>query len=91
MTLQCALRHAVEYARALTLMEQWRSAPSFAMAANRGPLTERIIRVLGLKKLGAGMRGVRIHRQRTVPDGRAHRRQRFTWNCSSVVGPGVDF
>ena len=49
---------AVEYARALTLMEEWRSAPVFAMAANRGPLAERIIRVLGLKTLGAGMRGI---------------------------------
>src|SRR5947208_2283702 len=49
---------AVEYARALTLMEQWRSAPVFAMAANRGPLTDRIMRVLGLKTLGAGMRGI---------------------------------
>jgi beta-lactamase regulating signal transducer with metallopeptidase domain len=50
--------NAVEYARALTLMEEWRSAPALAMAANRGPLTERIVRVLGLKKLGAGMRGI---------------------------------
>ena len=50
--------NAVEYARALTLMEEWRSAPTFAMAANRGPLSERIVRVLGLKTLGAGMRGI---------------------------------
>jgi len=50
--------NAVEYARALTLMEEWRSAPAFAMAANRGPLTERIVRVLGLKTLGEGKRGV---------------------------------
>jgi beta-lactamase regulating signal transducer with metallopeptidase domain len=48
--------NAVEYARALTLMEEWRSAPTFAMAANRGPLTERILRVLGMKSLGSGMR-----------------------------------
>jgi beta-lactamase regulating signal transducer with metallopeptidase domain len=50
--------NAVEYARALTLMEEWRSAPVLAMAANRGPLTERIVRVLGLKTFGAGMRGI---------------------------------
>jgi beta-lactamase regulating signal transducer with metallopeptidase domain len=50
--------NAVEYARALTLMEEWRSAPAFAMAANRGPLTERVVRVLGLKTIGAGMRGI---------------------------------
>jgi beta-lactamase regulating signal transducer with metallopeptidase domain/uncharacterized protein YnzC (UPF0291/DUF896 family) len=50
--------NAVEYARALTMMEEWRSAPVFAMAVNRGPLTERIGRVLGLKTLGAGMRGI---------------------------------
>ncbi len=50
--------NAVEYARALTLMEEWRSAPAFAMAANRGPLTDRIVRLLGLKPPGEGRRGV---------------------------------
>jgi beta-lactamase regulating signal transducer with metallopeptidase domain len=39
---------AVNYARALTLMEEWRTAPSLLMAANRGPLAERIWRLLGL-------------------------------------------
>ena len=48
----------VEYARALTLMEEWRTAPALAMAANRGPLSERIFRVLGLKSIGAGTRGI---------------------------------
>jgi beta-lactamase regulating signal transducer with metallopeptidase domain/predicted flap endonuclease-1-like 5' DNA nuclease len=48
----------VEYARALTLMEEWRSAPALAMAANRGPLSERIFRVLGLRPSGAGTRGI---------------------------------
>ena len=50
--------NAVEYARALTLMEEWRTAPALAMAANRGPLSERIFRVLGLKSIGAGTRGM---------------------------------
>jgi beta-lactamase regulating signal transducer with metallopeptidase domain len=44
----------VSYARALTLMEQWRAAPRLAMAANRGPLTERVLRLLGLQ--GPSMR-----------------------------------
>ncbi len=48
----------VEYARALTLMEEWRTAPALAMAANRGPLSERIFRVLGLKSIGGGTRGI---------------------------------
>jgi beta-lactamase regulating signal transducer with metallopeptidase domain len=48
----------VEYARALTLMEEWRTAPALAMAANRGPLSERIFRVLGLKSTEAGTRGI---------------------------------
>jgi beta-lactamase regulating signal transducer with metallopeptidase domain len=48
----------IAYARALTMMEEWRSAPVFAMAANRGPLKERIVRVLGLKTFSAGMRGI---------------------------------
>lgn len=48
----------VEYARALTLMEEWRSAPRLAMAANRGPLSDRILRLLGLKAIGARARGM---------------------------------
>jgi beta-lactamase regulating signal transducer with metallopeptidase domain len=48
----------VEYARALTLMEEWRSAPVLAMAANRGPLSERIFRVLGRKSTDSGTRGI---------------------------------
>src|SRR6516225_5192617 len=39
---------AVNYARALTLMEEWRTAPSLVMAANRSPLSERVVRLLGL-------------------------------------------
>src|ERR1700722_1685980 len=50
--------NAVEYARALTLMEEWRSAPVLAMAANRGPPSECVFRVLGLKTLSAGVRGI---------------------------------
>ena len=50
----------VEYARALTLMEEWRSAPALAMAANRGPLSERIFRVLGRKTTANETRGFGI-------------------------------
>lgn len=39
---------AVNYARALTLMEEWRTAPALLMAANRSPLAERVLRLLGL-------------------------------------------
>ena len=39
---------AVIYARALTLMEEWRTAPALMMAANRSPLAERVVRLLGL-------------------------------------------
>src|SRR5205823_12107084 len=39
---------AVNYARALTLMEEWRTAPSLMMAANRSPLSQRVVRILGL-------------------------------------------
>ncbi len=49
---------AVEYARALTMMEEWRSAPALAMAANRGPLSERILHLLGLNSSRAGIRKV---------------------------------
>jgi beta-lactamase regulating signal transducer with metallopeptidase domain len=40
--------NAVNYARALTLMEEWRAAPSLMMAANRSPLSRRVVRLLGL-------------------------------------------
>src|SRR5882672_342914 len=48
----------VEYARALTLMEEWRVAPALAMAANRGPLSARIARLLGMSNLRSGIRGI---------------------------------
>jgi len=46
----------VEYARALTLMEEWRTAPTFALGLTRGPLTERIMRLLGDKPWQSGIR-----------------------------------
>jgi hypothetical protein len=46
----------VEYARALTLMAEWKNAPMLAMAANRGPLSTRILHILGRKPVGAGQR-----------------------------------
>jgi beta-lactamase regulating signal transducer with metallopeptidase domain len=46
----------LNYARALTLMEEWRTAPSMMMAANRGPLAERVLRLLGLSGVSARMR-----------------------------------
>src|SRR5713101_4038644 len=44
---------AVNYARALTLMEEWRTAPALMMAANRSPLAERVVRLLGLNRAAA--------------------------------------
>ncbi len=38
---------AVNYARALTLMEEWRTAPVLMMAANCSPLAGRVLRLLG--------------------------------------------
>ncbi|HXW56136.1 MAG TPA: M56 family metallopeptidase [Candidatus Cybelea sp.] len=40
-------RDAAKYARALALMAESRTAPSLAMAANRGPLAARVARLLG--------------------------------------------
>ena len=55
--------NAVEYARALTLMEEWRSAPTLVMAVNRSPLASRIARLLGIGTLknevrSAGLAGL---------------------------------
>lgn len=49
-----------EYARALALMEEWRVAPSFAMAANRGPLASRVARLLGLGEKGSSVRNAGV-------------------------------
>ena len=50
----------LEYARALTMMEQWRSAPALAMAATNGSLSARICRLLGLSAAGKSVRGAGI-------------------------------
>jgi beta-lactamase regulating signal transducer with metallopeptidase domain len=47
---------AVNYARALTLMEEWRTAPALLMAANRSPLAERVVRLLGWNGAAGRMR-----------------------------------
>src|SRR6266516_2423941 len=47
---------AVNYARALTLMEEWRTAPSLLMAANPSPLSERVVRLLGLDEAAGRLR-----------------------------------
>jgi beta-lactamase regulating signal transducer with metallopeptidase domain len=47
---------AVNYARALTLMEEWRAAPALMMAANRSPLAERVVRLLGWNGAAGRMR-----------------------------------
>jgi beta-lactamase regulating signal transducer with metallopeptidase domain len=50
----------LEYARALTLMEQWRGVPVLAMAATGGPLSDRIRRLLGLKSARTSLRGAAV-------------------------------
>jgi beta-lactamase regulating signal transducer with metallopeptidase domain len=47
---------AVVYARALTLMEEFRTAPALMMAVNRSPLAERVVRLLGLSGTAATRR-----------------------------------
>jgi beta-lactamase regulating signal transducer with metallopeptidase domain len=42
-----------DYARALTIMEEWRAAPVFSLAANGGVLTERVMFVLGTSQADA--------------------------------------
>ncbi|HXR33085.1 MAG TPA: M56 family metallopeptidase [Verrucomicrobiae bacterium] len=46
----------LEYARALTLMEEWRVMPALAMAANRAPLADRIRRLLGVPAHSSSVR-----------------------------------
>ena len=46
----------LEYARALARMAECKSVTVLAMAANRGPLAQRVLHVLGAKPAGAGQR-----------------------------------
>ena len=46
----------MEYARALTQMEEWRTAPKLALAANSHPLAARIKRLLGASSVESGLR-----------------------------------
>src|SRR5499433_1180063 len=39
----------LDYARALTTMEEWRASPAFSLAANGSPLAARISRILDLR------------------------------------------
>jgi beta-lactamase regulating signal transducer with metallopeptidase domain/sporulation protein YlmC with PRC-barrel domain len=48
------------YARALALMEERRVAPSFAMAANRGPLASRVTRLLGITEKASSLRNAGV-------------------------------
>jgi len=48
------LRRCGELRAALTLMEEWRTAPALLMAANRSPLGERVVRLLGLNGATGG-------------------------------------
>src|SRR5207245_8228646 len=48
----------VEHASSFTLREDRQVAPVLAMASNRGPLRERIFRVLGLTAMGTGIRSI---------------------------------
>ena len=48
---------AVGYARALTLLEERRSAPLLATGISTTPLTARVLRLLGLEEIRGGWRG----------------------------------
>ncbi len=50
----------VTYAHALTRIAESKAAPQFAMAANRGPLVERIARLLGANTAAESYRGANL-------------------------------
>jgi len=50
----------LEFARALTLMEEWRATPALAMAANRAPLADRIRRLLGVPSHSSSLRATNL-------------------------------
>jgi beta-lactamase regulating signal transducer with metallopeptidase domain len=52
----CLSGNRFEYARALTLIAEWATAPTLAMALGRGSLSERIFHIMGQRVLGARQR-----------------------------------
>ncbi len=50
----------LEFARALTLMEEWRATPVLAMAANRAPLGDRVRRLLGVSSRASSRRAANL-------------------------------
>jgi len=52
--------NAAAYARALASMAERPSAPVLAMASNRGSLSARVARILGLAKAQSGIRGASL-------------------------------
>ncbi len=51
---------AADYARALMLMEEWRTSPVLALAANQGSLRARVMRLLGPRKAGPEIRSAGV-------------------------------
>ena len=60
----------LEYAKALTLMAEWEKAPALAMAANRGPLSERIFHILGAQAVRRRAAHAGSDGQHSVPGSR---------------------
>ena len=52
--------NAFTYAGALTRMAEWKGAPQFVMASNRGPLVERIARLLGATRPAESFRAANL-------------------------------
>lgn len=48
---------ATEYARALVMMEEWRTSPRLALAANQGSLRARVMRLVGTRGGSTAGRG----------------------------------
>jgi beta-lactamase regulating signal transducer with metallopeptidase domain len=52
--------NAIDYARALTWMEERRIAPALALSVNSAPLAARVLRLLGLEEIRGGLRGASV-------------------------------
>lgn len=75
----------LDYAKALTIMETWRTVPALVLAANGGSLKTRVSRLLGLRTISTGVpRGGLAALAVILSAGALLGGARFTGNLSQV-------
>jgi len=80
---------AIAYARALARMAESRTAPGLAMAANRGPLAERVARLIGVGRTRSEFRSAGIAASCLCLAGAVFAANGFVGAAHSAFAPGA--